>query len=63
MSTFERRSYSMHGIFWHEDAQLCYWQYWVGVRHVWYWCGIPVWTRLKKRHRPVHELVRHALLG
>lgn len=51
----------MHGIRWHEEpvrGGLCWWQYWRGIQHVWYWRGIPVWRRLRKRDRPMYELIR-----
>lgn len=52
---------AVHGIRWHEEPGprgLCWLQYWRGVRHTWRWHGIPVWTRLRRRDRPMHEFTR-----
>lgn len=47
-----------HGMYFHQEPGprgLGWWQYWKGIEHVWYWHGIPVWWRMKRRDRPMHE--------
>lgn len=48
----------MHGIERRDGDGLWWWQYWTGVGHVWYWHGIPVWYRLRRRDRPMYEFTR-----
>lgn len=57
-----RKSTSVHGAYYKRDGSLEWWQYWRGVRHDWYWHGILVWTRCRKRDRPMHQLI-HAAFG
>lgn len=54
----ERRSVRKHGLRWHVGDDLCWWQYWVGVEHTWYWRGWPLFWRMKRRDRPMHEFIR-----
>jgi hypothetical protein len=57
----ERTSKMMHGVEQREGDGLLWMQYWRGVDHVWHWHGVPVWWRLRKRDRPMHELINQAV--
>ena len=54
----ERVSTSYHGIERRDGDGLWWHQYWKGIRHTWYFHGIPLWTRMRKRDRPMHEFVK-----
>ena len=51
----------MHGAYIKRDGSLEWWQYWRGIRHTWRWCGIPIWTAMRRRDRPMHLLIKNAL--
>jgi hypothetical protein len=48
----------VHGMRWHEEPALCWWQYWRGIRHTWRWHGITVRIALRRRDRPMHEFIQ-----
>lgn len=53
----------MHGAYYKREDDLEWWQYWRGIKHVWRWHGIPVWTAMRRRDRPMHLLIHNACQG
>lgn len=53
----------MHGVYYKREGSLEWWQYWRGIKHVWYWRGIPVWKALRRRDRPMYQLIHNACQG
>ena len=53
-----RVSTAYHGIERREGDGLWWYQYWTCIEHVWYWHGIPVWWRRRKRDRPMYQFTR-----
>jgi len=56
-----RESKPMHGCYYRREPDLSWWQYWRGIRHTWYWHGIPVWSVCRKRDRPMYEMIKMAI--